>query len=469
MRPVQIVRLSICAAMVTVLAASLSSCTADGGSGVVIQTDSSTSGVSSSSYTASLADSEFEFNYLLLKYFYYKADTELATSSYYTEYAGGSDYAGKEYADTRYMYSQMSDLFTRYFTPAYYNYIMTLLTQSESEKNIGMAVDASLKVKYVYPNGSAAGTGIKRGDSVLTVNSVPISSYSIYEELVDSSTTTLFAIQFQRGDSTFTVSLLKTEILLPTVYLDSIGGIPVITVTEFTDSTSDPKGTDHEFERVLSETEGATATVLDLRGNGGGSVDKCVAMAEALLPKNDTAIIMISTDLDSVKMKQVMDTTYEIASSTGIGNGRYYVLLLDTGSASCTEAFAAAITSNLQAPIVGMTSYGKGIGQYYVTTYAGGIAGITSLHIFDKNGQSYHTYGILPDYEISDPDSALAKAVELAKGATVKRTAGYGTQVLSNWTEEKYQMKSASAAIVPSLDKKGMYKLRGHTQLPLQK
>jgi C-terminal peptidase prc len=469
MRPVQIVRLSICAAMVTILAASLSSCTADGGSGAVIQTNSSTSDVSSSSYTASLADSEFEYNYLLLKYFYYEADAELATSSYYAEYAGRSAYAGKEYADTRYMYSQMSDLFTRYFTPAYYNYIMTLLTQSESETNIGMKVDTSLKVKLVYPNGSAENAGIQKGDSVISVDSIAISSYQAYERLVDSSTATTFSIEFQRGDSAFTVSLQKTELLLPTVYLDSIKGIPVITVTEFTDSTSDPKGTDHEFERALSETEGATATVLDLRGNGGGSVDKCVAMAEMLLPKNDTAITMISTDLDSVKMKQVMDTTYEIASSTGIGKGRYYVLLLDTGSASCTEMFAAAITSNLQSPIVGMTSYGKGIGQYYMTTYAGGIAGITSLHILDKNGKSYHTYGILPDYEISDPDAALAKAVELAKGATVKRTAGYGTQVLSNWTGEKYQMKGASGAIVPSFDKKGMYKLRGHTQLPLSK
>lgn len=469
MRSVQIVHLPLCAAMATVLATSFSSCTTDGGSGANIQTDSAASSVSSSSYTATLADSEFAYNYLLLKYFYYNADAELATSAYYMDYAGKSSYAGKEYADTRYMYSQMSDLFTRYFTPAYYDYLYALLTQSESEKNIGMAVDTALRVKYVYPNGSAESVGIRRGDSVLAVNSVSISSYAVYEELVDSSTTTRFAVQFQRGDSTFTASLLKTEILLPTVYLDSIENIPVITVTEFTDSTSDPKGTDHEFEQILNETAGAKATILDLRNNGGGSTDKCVAMAEMLLPKNDTAIIMVTTDLDSVRMIQTMDTTYEIAKTNGIGYGRYYVLLLDTGSASCTEAFSAALTSNLRTPVVGMISYGKGIGQYYfMPTPAQGIAGVTSTHIFDKNGTSYHTYGILPDYEISDPDSAMAKAVELAKGATVKRTAGYGTTVLAQWQEKKYQMKSVNAAIVPAFDKKEMHKIyRG--ALPVKK
>lgn len=439
------------------------SCSTDGGSGANISTDTS----SSSSTVA--ADSEFEYNYEMLEYLYFNEASELDSRSYYTTNVAGSAYYGKEYAATRYMYSQMSDLFTRYYTPAYYDYLMTLLTQSESETSIGMKVDSTLKVKLVYPNGSAESAGIQKGDSIISVDDIGISSYSVYERLVDSSTVTMHSIGFQRGDSSFTVSLSKTELLLPTVYLDSISGIPVITVTEFTDSTSDPKGTDHEFELILSETKGASATVLDLRGNGGGSVPKCIAMAEMLLPKNDTAIVEVSTDIDTLKMKQKKDTLYYTASTNGIGSGRYYVLLLDTGSASCTEIFAAAITTNLQSPVVGTISYGKGIGQYYMTTYAKGLAGITGLHFFDKNGDNYHTYGILPDYEISDTDSAMAKAVELAKGATEKRTAGYGTTTLAQWKEEKYQMKSANAAIVPSIDKKGMYKLRRPLQLPSSK
>ena len=429
------------------------------------KTESSSSGLdrfeqSSNIEITTKADSEFVYNYQALYFLYYNQDSELENPLYYLSDVSKSSYAQKEFAATRYMYSEMSDLFTHYYTPAYYDYIMSQLTESESVTDIGMLVDSTLKVKLVYPNGSAKTAGVQKGDSIISVNNTVISSYDSYQNLVDLSTATTFSIGFLRGDSSFTATLYKTSLLLPTVYLDSLEGIPVITITEFTDSTSNPKGTMEEFRDILEETSGASSTVLDLRGNPGGSIDHCVGMAEMLLSKGDTAIIMESTDADTINMVQKKVTEAEIASENGIGSGRYYVVLLDTGSASCAEMFSAAITSNLEAPVVGMTSYGKGIGQYYIETYAQGIAGITSLHIFDKDGKSYHTYGILPDFEIADPASAMEKAVELAKEGTYRRTAGYGTTVLDNWTGTKWQMKQSSkSSLIPSVPHHSMYRI----------
>ena len=88
----------------------------------------------------------------------------------------------------------------------------------------------------------------------------------------------------------------------------------------------------------------------------------------------------------------------------------------------------ASITSNKKSPVVGSTTYGKGIGQRFRLTPSLGLNSITSFRFFDKNDGNYHKYGIEPDFPINDRSSALEKAIELAKAKNFTRTAGYGTQ-----------------------------------------
>jgi carboxyl-terminal processing protease len=409
--------------------------------------------------------SEFEYNYSFLYFYYYKAGTELKSQEYYTENVDTSVYKVEfqDVADVLFMYEDMSDLFTKYYPSAYFDELWALLTESESNKTVGVAVDSSLTVKRVYPNSSAYSAGVKKGDIVIAVDSIFLEgNYDRYTKLVDSSTASTFKISFDRGGDTLKFSLLKTEILLPTVYLDSINGIPVITVTEFTDSTSNINGTSAEFSEILEETNGAKSTVLDLRGNPGGSVDQCSDMAKMLLARGDTIIRGTYAVPDKDYKVQVDSAFATIATTNGIGKGRYYVLMLDSGSASCSEIFAAAITSNLKTPIVGELSYGKGIGQFYIVTNVNGIASATSLRLFDKDGVSYHTYGFVPDFVISDPDSAMNKAVELAQKGTYKRTAGYGTTPIGHWTGPKTK-KSAGTASIKNFERDGAFKI---IQLP---
>ena len=404
---------------------------------------------------------EFEYNYAFLYFYYYKAGTELKSEEYYTENVDTSIYipSVQDVADVLFMYEDMSDLFTNYYPSIYFDELWAQLNQSESNKTVGMAVDSTLTVKRVYPNSSAYSAGVQKGDIVIAVDSIFLEgSYDRYTKLVDSSTASTFKISFERGDDTLQFSLLKTEILLPTVYLDSINGIPVITVTEFTDSTSNIHGTSAEFAEILEETDGAKSTVLDLRGNPGGSVDQCSDMAKMLLANGDTIIRGTYAVPDKDYTVQIDSAFATIATEDGIGKGRYYVLMLDSGSASCSEIFAAALASNLKTPIVGELSYGKGIGQFYIVTEVNGIAGATSLRLFDKDGVSYHTYGFVPDFVIADPDSAMNKAVELAQKGTYKRTAGYGTTPIGHWTGPKTK-KSVGSASIKNFKRDGAFKI----------
>lgn len=212
---------------------------------------------------------------------------------------------------------------------------------------------------------------------------------------------------------------------------------------------------------ALKETEGAEATIIDLRGNPGGSVDQCMDMTAELLSKNDTMAYMVTHEPDTNTLDLIVDTLVWTATENGFGKGRYYVFLADSGSASCAELMLVGAVSNTKSPVVGLTTYGKGIGQTYVGTFAGGIAGITSMRMIDKNGKIYHRYGIEPDYVEGDPDKAMAIAVELAKEKKAVRTKEYGSEDTGHFT----LAKSRASSKVPG--RGGAYKVvRNKIQKP---
>lgn len=97
----------------------------------------------------------------------------------------------------------------------------------------------------------------------------------------------------------------------------------------------------------------------------------------------------------------------------------------------------AGVVSNTKSPVVGQTTYGKAIGQSYLETIAGGLTGITSMRLLDKNGQTYQKYGIVPDFEEGDSTRALQIAATLAKEMQATRTQGYGTVDKGHFTLAK--------------------------------
>lgn len=389
----------------------------------------------------SVGNKEFNFNYAFLYYYYYKADEELQEPSAYVGNPLAQELPAKyaDIADVYLMYYSMSDLMTQYFPHDYFNAINTAITQSSTDsKSFGMELSESLVVKTVYREGPAASAGIRKGDTVHSLDGVELDgSDSLYTAKLSEKTEDTFLFSIKRGNDTLSRYMTRTSLIKPSVYLDSIDEIPVIRVTTFMGTTNGfrENGSALEFEDALEKTSGAKATVLDLRKNGGGNLNLCERMAADVLSKGDTVIIEKEWGIQNGS-RGTRETAYT-AESDGIGAKRYYVLLLDSGSASCTEIFAAALSSNLKTPIVGTTSYGKGIGQLYIITPDSGYGAATSSLFYDKDGQAYHSYGFEPDFFIPDEDSALAKAVSLAKEGTFKRTAGYSTQVQPFWQQVK--------------------------------
>ncbi len=402
------------------------------------------------------AQQELLFTNFFLQAMYVNAETEVKDVNKYLDEGAKNGFTEDDYEfpDVSYMYSTLSDNFTNYFSPYIAERILKQLVYSEATAGIGADFQeiietncttdglctnsGTLVFKHVYKNGPADKAGVLKGDTLLMIDGREPRNEQHFrrlEAVFDAGETIPFAIK--RGEDTLNISITFDQYFSPTVFVDMVDSIPVITVTEFTDTTVLVTGTYGEFLDALEETAGAKSTIIDLRGNPGGTVEHCVNMAAEMLPKNDTIITIISHTIDTLTEEPYIDTTTFITEEDGIGAERYYVILADSNSASCAELMVAGVVSNTKSPVVGQTTYGKAIGQSYLETIAGGLTGITSMRLLDKNWGTYQKYGIVPDFEEGDADKAMQKAVELAKEGTAQRTQGYGTVDKGHFTLAK--------------------------------
>lgn len=424
------------------------------------------------------AELYLNYGYLDLYYLYGHMRNELADDYRVYLHKGTSadartkGYCSADYYDVCYMYNQLADPFTRYFDYIVAQQIYSSIMETESITGIGAEVEEVhdstskyLRISDIYPSSPAEKAGLQIGDIIVQVAGLNITSAANFETMCTGNKDDIINIVVSRNAEQVAVNVKVAEYNSPSVKLTYQDSIPVIQIKEFVVTSISDSGSYGEFVSALKKTEGATSTIIDLRGNPGGETQQCANMAAELLAAGDTVVIDIEADIDSIRKGrywdyfQVFDTIITTAENDGIGNGRYYVFMADTGSASCAETMLSSLTANRKVPVVGQLTYGKGIGQWVVETEIGkGLALITGLQGFDKNWDSYHDLGIVPDFEIDDPDEQMAKAVELAKEASYVRTAGYGTKKLNHFSKER---EYESSGRIPTLkDLKSRYKIK---------
>jgi len=315
------------------------------------------------------------------------------------------------------MYSSLKDYlkgyrYTRYFEPSKADDMLDYLENSDHYYSFGferILKGDTLIVTAVYPNSPAASGELKKRDRLLFADDVPLTGEDAkYYEISDTLFQQNTVFKVLRGNDILTLQVMqKAEILSPTVFLDTLNDVPFITVTEFTTNTNNPLGTYQEFKNILQEIKGAKSAIIDMRGNPGGSILHCTKMAAELSPLNKEMIYDILHY--PYRNRNIIDTVHYFAkdflNKPGDGTGIKWVVIIDDHSASCAERFAVALKSTRPETIfLGQTTYGKGIGQSYITTTLGGLAGITSLQSYYPNGQTFHEIGLEPTI-YADPNS----------------------------------------------------------------
>jgi C-terminal peptidase prc len=336
------------------------------------------------------------------------------------------------------------DPFTRYFDSAAAPGIWNLLNNSTKPGAIGVMVASNaagdtVRVKMVVAGSPADRAGIVKGIAILAVDDSAVTG---------DSALTRFA-RFNAGDSGSTVrltvlapggepserQLTRLPVAFPTVITDSLDGVAYLTITGFTPSTVGGKSTWTELRDALAATRRFAATILDLRDNGGGSLDVAARMCDEIVPADQVIIRQVQRRFDELALAPIETEIATIATAGGAGEkapdgtARRFLLLANGGTASASEIFAVSLREGAGVPLMGQRTYGKGVGQTVRNTPGHGLSLITFLKFTSAARLDYHKIGLEPDF----PDSAvgdelLAHAVRQAKepaagGPAAKRSA----------------------------------------------
>lgn len=118
--------------------------------------------------------------------------------------------------------------------------------------------------------------------------------------------------------------------------------------------------------------------ILDLRGNGGGYLNKAIEISEQFL-KNQNLVVFTS-GLNEPRKDY-------LASTAGEFKDGKLVVLVDENSASASEIVAGAIQDWDRGIIIGRRSFGKGLVQkpYYLTD--GSMVRLTIAHYYTPSGR----------------------------------------------------------------------------------
>ena len=241
-------------------------------------------------------------------------------------------------------------------------------------------------VGQVMPDGPSAGIGILPGDLLVSVDGEPVSGVGMEADSV------VARLRGPRG-STVTIEVerhpLTTDhysLTTYTIHRDVIDRKTLPCSTMLNDTTgyilltSFASTTHNEFRSALRQLkkQGMRHLVLDLRDNGGGSLNAAVGVAGELLPAGS---LIVYTQGAHSRRHDVK------ARSGGLFTDGRVTVMIDEGSASASEVVSGALQDNDRATVVGRRSFGKGLVQTEFELQDGSSVLLTTARYYTPSGR----------------------------------------------------------------------------------
>lgn len=172
---------------------------------------------------------------------------------------------------------------------------------------------------------------------------------------------------------------------LPTFYHDAAGRA---------EGLSDYRSTTRDVRRLLTELStadgGVDGVIVDLRGNGGGSLLEATELTGLFIESGPVVQIRGASGRVDVQKDDDASVVY----------GGPLAVLVDRRSASASEIFAAAIQDYRRGAILGEPTFGKGTVQTVAPLDREGKLGqlkVTIAQFFRVNGEGTQHRGVVPD------------------------------------------------------------------------
>lgn len=223
----------------------------------------------------------------------------------------------------------------------------------------------------------------------------------------------VFLLIQKKDGRTKLVSLIREKIELDNHFIKSVilkndknEKFGVIYLPEFYTDLENPNNGRHCFEDFQKEVlalkkENIKGLVVDLRGNGGGSLSEVVKIVGLFIPTGPILKVSSSNGYEQIYQDRDVSVLYDGS----------LVVIVDEFSASASEIFAAAIQDYKRGIILGSyKTFGKGtvqsvlpLDEFGIYSDVYGFIKITVQKFYRINGSSTQIKGVIPDIVLTSP------------------------------------------------------------------
>ena len=336
-----------------------------------------------------------------------------------------SDYLKRKYknmGEARAAVSEMigllGDKFTRYLTPGAYEALLAKYERPADNGGIGVTVRnlpgatptqlGPVEIVSVVPGGPAAAAGVRVGDVIEKVDGRALPTGATADDAAGVLIGRLdepLALELRRADGDASVSFnLRRAVLAQgeaeVGSAERAGGsrVGVLTLRSFSAPVAGGGGggTLASMQQALAREPLASAAelLIDLRGNPGGHFPSGVDAAKLFLPSDVTVVATADrTGRPSPALT--------FAAGPYANSGRPTYILVDRGTASAAEVFAAALQQNRAATVIGETTYGKGLVQSIQKLTDNSAVVLTVAKYRTPKGDDINGKGVRPNLPIT--------------------------------------------------------------------
>lgn len=285
----------------------------------------------------------------------------------------------------------INDRYADYYNPQQYAAEQLRLSGKANDVGVVLSLDneSHVVVSRVYPDSAADKAGVKAGDVVIALDSVPVEgkSLSALQDQIASASKILLTVRRGEGSHAYEVSAF--EYAVRTVQDAMMGTIGYVRVTAFYENTPD------QFKAIVSslKEQDITGLVFDLRNNAGGSPEAVQEMLSYIMP---LGVYGTMTDVKG----DVTHLSTKVSSQLDLPT----VTLINGATAGEAEFFAGVLQDAGLTTVMGQTSAGKAKYQsYFVLEQDYSALKLTVGEYGRVKSGSWQGAGITPDEAVSLP------------------------------------------------------------------
>ena len=242
----------------------------------------------------------------------------------------------------------------------------------------------SVYASHATSGAPASKAGLRAGDRIIRVDTTLVSGAGLTENkstivnLIRGPRYSTVELTIQRQGSpklhTFKVNrnVIHTASVPAHIMVDKNTGY--IRISHFGSTTA------IEFHAALQEllNENMKQLIIDLRDNGGGTLESAIGVCDELLPNGD---LIVYTQGEHASRSNIY------ASRGGLFEEGRLAILINEGSASASEIVAGAVQDNDRGTIIGHRSFGKGLVQREFPLGGGSAVMLTIARYYTPSGR----------------------------------------------------------------------------------